>query len=263
MLPEAFMVGVAFFIVSVFFRQGILKNLPLSKPTRWRLIGILPVLFFIAWPWQNPQYAQYGFLAALAGLAYAVGGKTWLIVLWPGLIFLGLCSGMPTVIEQFIIARLQEYSSWISYHYCKWFLNNYYAKEGNGIFLLDISNLPQFRYKLGIIIDQECSGYKSLLGMSILAFFYTAVTRLPKIRKCILFVVAIGLALLFNTFRLLLSATFIHYGLKELAGETPHAMLGHLMMGIEVILLFWLSCRWRKSSNQAPSDARTVRTMNS
>jgi exosortase/archaeosortase family protein len=253
----------AFFIVSVFSRQGILKHLPSSKPTRWRLVGILPVLLFILWPWQNPENAQCGFVFALAGLAYAVGGKTWLIVLWPGLIFLGLCSGIPTVIEQFIIARLQEYASWLSFHYCKWFLNNYYIKEGNGIFLLDISNFPQLGYQLGFIVNQECSGYKSLLGMSILAFLYTTVTRFSKERKCVLFVIAIGLALLFNTVRLLLSATFIHYGLKELTGETPHAMLGHLMMGIEVILLFWLSCRWRKSFSPKPSDAHRVQTMNS
>ena len=245
MIPQLYFWGLVFAGFAIVKRRGLIKLTATAARVSCWIIGCMPFVILWVWPWQSAYVAHYFYIFAVAFLFFCVGGKTWIRVILPSLIFLLMCPGLPAGVNEYIILRLQDYCSWIGFVYCKCALSWDYVKDGHMLFLPWADGIISSggRPRVAIKIAEECSGFGSLVGMGLLGLFYGINPELRLLKKVTLFAFAIGLAVGFNTLRIFISSTFIHYGLKNLTSAVPHSLLGHILMGVEIVILYIVSGR--------------------
>lgn len=110
-----------------------------------------------------------------------------------------------------------------------------------GVKLLELTGIPIFREGFNIIIPQgtllvgdPCSGLRSLITFLALGSLFAYMSNLPAIRKCVLFSMAIPVALLSNLLRVPILVLWSYkYGIAAAAPDT----LVHTGSGIIVFIL--------------------------
>lgn len=254
--------GASFAIYVLIARKGMLGCGKQSHRWLGWCLGIVPLAATVVWPWQSAEMAHYAFLLAMLVLMVVLGGWNWLRTFWPAGLFLLLCPGLPAFWTAPLIANLQQYGAWVTHQFCRVVLDTSYFREGIRI----IRPTPFFQAgaarHIQIVVAEQCAGYKSLAGMAMLSLLYATGMRLTRRAKIAIVILGLTLPVTFNTVRLLLSASFIHYGVSELAAEVPHALLGHILMGIEATLLFLLARKWQLKAPQTPSAMNTTTSQN-
>lgn len=244
--------GMAFAICALIARKRMLRRGKRSHRWLGWCLGSLPLAAAIGWLWQSAEAAHYASLLAMVLMIAIVGGRNWLRTFWPTGLFLLLCSGLPASWVALLIDTLQQYGVWITHQFCQIFLDHSYAREGACITLIKPFFEQDANHSVGIVVAEQCVGYKSLVGMAMLSLLYATAMQLPRNKKIAIIVLGPTLAILFNTARLLLSTCFIHHGLHRLTGEVPHALLGHVLMGLEAALLYLLARKWQLLTPATP-----------
>jgi len=246
--------------MSIVRRRSLIELAPTSTRVTCWIIGCLPFAVLWIWPWQSAYSTHYFYVFASAFLFFYVGGKRWIRVILPSLAFLLMCPGLSVGVNEFIILRLQDYCSWIAFVYCKFALSWDYIKDGHTLFLPWADGIISSggRPRVFIGIAEECSGFGSLVGMTLLGLLYGTDPKLGLSKKVILFACAVGMAVGFNTLRIFISSTFIHYDLEKLSAAMPHSLLGHILMGVEIVILFLLSGRMRSAAKKGVDKNATT-----
>lgn|GEM_PF-4131956 len=258
MMPQLYLLGIAFAAVAIVKRRSLIRPTPTSGRATWWIIGCLPFVVLWIWPWQSAFASHYFYVFASAFLFFCLGGKRWIRVILPSLIFLLICPGLPGGVNKFIIVRLQDYGSWMTFVYCKFALSWDYVKDGHMLILPWVQGIASSGGQTHIFIAEECSGFRSLMGMAVLALLYGADPKLMLSKKALLFICAIGMAVGFNTLRIFTSSTFVHYDLEKLSAAAPHSLLGHILMLVEILILHHLSGRLRLAAKKGVDENVTA-----
>jgi exosortase/archaeosortase family protein len=237
------------------WNSGKHKNVLPPVSRQWLSIGALGALGVLLWPWPSAECFHYVFVASIACMAAWPGGRACWFLLWPSLLILVFSPGVPLQVEQFVVARLQEYGSWVTLQYSRFLLCSEYIREGNVILLPRHISFPSLGVQTAVCVNPECSGYRSLVGMMMLSLVYSVAPSTRNTRFCLV-PIAVVVAIAANTVRLWLSTTMVHFNIDTLAAQTPHALMGHFMMVLQIILLVWLSTRWKAVREHAELISR-------
>ena len=117
----------------------------------------------------------------------------------------------------------------------------------SGVFLVTLLGIPVLREGFHIsipngnlIVGNPCSGLRSLISFLALGALFAHLTSLPLVRKWILFISSIPIALLVNIIRVALLISISHFfGLAAAAPDTIfHTGSGLLIFVIGILLLF-------------------------
>ena len=117
----------------------------------------------------------------------------------------------------------------------------------SGVYLVSLLGIPVLREGFHIsipngnlIVGNPCSGLRSLISFLAIGAIYSYLTPLPLIKKMILFISSIPIALLVNIIRVALLIFVSHFfGLAAAAPDTiVHTGSGLLIFVIGILLLF-------------------------
>jgi len=119
-----------------------------------------------------------------------------------------------------------------------------------GVWLVGLLGIPILREGFNIsipdgnlIVGNPCSGLRSLISFLALGAVYAYLTSLPFVRKWILFIFSVPIALLVNIVRVSILILVSHYwGLAAAAPDTMvHTGSGLAIFVMGVLLLFFSS----------------------
>lgn len=123
------------------------------------------------------------------------------------------------------------------------FLQNFFSHILHLIFTVSSSEYLRhdgiyfFFDKTQIMVGPECSGLRSLLGISIFACYFGILDRLGKYRFVLLLIISLAIALSFNLIRIITTTSLDLHGLKEYTTGTWHMLLGCAMLLIGANLI--------------------------
>jgi exosortase/archaeosortase family protein len=161
-------------------------------------------------------------------------------VVLPAMVFLVFLGGVTSNLGETGLRWLRDFSAGYSALFCRTFLSEDYVRQGYHIYLPDASGGG---IRAAINVTTECGGYRSFLGMVLLALLFCSDPRVTLRRKFILACSSLALALGGNMVRLSISAMLNHCGQEHLVSGVFHPALGQMLIGIEAVLLYVL---WRR-----------------
>lgn len=175
---------------------------------------------------------QYAFLLALAGVALALGGWSVLRTVAAPLIYLGFMIPLPNFLYNNLSQELQLISSAIGVWFMRLFDVSVFL-EGN---VIDLGV-----YQLQVV--EACSGLRYLFPLMSFGFLCAYLFKAPFWQRAIVFLSAIPLTVLMNSFRIGVIGILVNsYGIEQAEGFL-HYFEGWVIFMACVLVLFgemWL-----------------------
>jgi exosortase len=227
--------------VTIYFRQRFFR----PTPCKWPVI-IVGVLMYVPLYWGRafePYWIHYYFVAVAAIIVYGCGGRSWIKVIGPALIILLLLPAIPPPVYGDVVEVLKETTTQFALFFSQTFLSPEYRRFGDRVFL------PVTPGTMGVVslvrlwVVDECSGIRSFLGMIILSTFWAADFRVSIVKKLLLCIAAVALAIGSNLVRVGITAVLFHEGHDELTRGLPHSALGQMIYFGELAVLYGVY-RW-------------------
>lgn len=243
-LPHAGVWILALSAIAVVMRRSLLA----PPNQRWRAGGILAGTALLCTVWLQPLPAYVGhyvYLTAFTACMYGIGGSGWLRVVGPAVGLLACLPGLPPAVQQWVVGCLQEFGTFVTVSFCRWFLSAAAVADGGSMVFLH----PDSESFIRVGVGPECSGYRSLFGLLLLSLFCCAHPRLLLRSKFFLLATAASLAVSVNLLRLTVSVSLYHYGLSHLADGLAHSALGQALMLLEAVLLYFM---WKRLLKKSP-----------
>jgi len=236
-IPKSGYWVIAIALLGLWKRWPLLRQKHQKKYPAWLFLGVILIL----WTWTSSLSAHamhYIILIAAAAIVFGIGGWLWLRLVFPSLIILCFLSGLPPSFHAELLLLLQNLVARVGHAFCKFFLSAGYVRDGLMIYrpVFWGNSLP--RITSVSQVAPECSGIRSLFGLSLISVLFAAELFVPILRKLVIFIVAILLALLANFTRAIVTLSLLHHNQKELASGLAHAALGQGIMLLEVVCLF-------------------------
>lgn len=262
MLPKAGVWVLLFAVCSIKMRWALLAELNVSSRLLWVAVGGLMLILPWVWPWRSPHAAHYAHLGASALLIYGLGGRCWLRVVLPALAILLLLPGLPPAAHVFVVGKLQRFQDVYVFLFSRTVLSADYIRYHGGIVLPVLPAAPDSGVTAAFGVMRECSGYRSLFGMVLLSLLWCAHPGLSIRGKSLLFAAAVSMAVVFNLLRITITVILLHVGLRQLATGTTHSLFGHVVIGIEMVLLYSLfGYLLRTSGNTSHKPVQSERSV--
>jgi exosortase/archaeosortase family protein len=240
LIPQSGWWVLAFAIISTFKRRSlILSQNPNNHPFIF-LVGISIMIGLSFWGWESAYLVHLVWLFATSLLIFGMGGRSFLYVVIFSLIILMLLPGLPKGVENVFLLKLQNMATSFTCGFCKLVLSEDYVCLGYEIFLPGHKNLAGAGPIATLVIAQECTGFRSLFGMVLLALLFISNPRMPSMKKLILLIIAMSLAIVFNMVRLAITTVLYHYGFKESLVGMWHSLLGNFAIGMAALLLYFI-----------------------
>lgn len=200
----------------------------------WVTIGILLLL----WIWTTslmPHVKHYIFLAACAAIFGGAKGWTGLRLILPSLLILVYVAALPSEITQRLIEDLQIFAATVGQWFGQTFLSKDIFRSGIMLFGFD-TEFPSFQRGI-VVVAPQCSGYRSLFGLSMISLLFAADRQLGISRKILLFLGSLALAIACNLLRIVAALCVRHFYTYSIEGLS-HSLLGIALMLLELIILF-------------------------
>ena len=176
---------------------------------------------------------RYALIFTVAGLVLTVAGSQVLRRVSWILLFMFLMFPLPGIIDNMISLPLQRIAATASVFLLQVFGSGV-SQQGNILILnKDVS--------LGIV--EACSGLRMLTAFIIVTAFIAYVVKRSRLKKAILILSSIPVAVICNVFRILGTAMITLYISAELGEKFFHDFAGLVMMPIAVSIIFgelWL-----------------------
>lgn len=113
------------------------------------------------------------------------------------------------------------------------------------VFLLHLIGMPSLRQgniihlpNYSLEVAEACSGLRSLVSLMALSAVYAYLTQKNKVKKFILFISAIPIALVANIFRILMTAIGAYLISPKVAEDFLHELSGLVVFAVSFICLF-------------------------
>jgi exosortase len=209
-------------------RREIAKTLTQSSKLGLGLILAGLILHIIS-AFTNVYFASaYSFLIILIGIiAYLYGNKVLLIIIFP-LCFLFFMIPAPMALIESTTLKMKLLTAQTSVYIIQ-LLGVPAIREGSSVYMSNTN----------VVVDDPCSGLKSLISLSALSTLYAYLVKSPYIKKLILFLVIIPLAIIANVIRttsILLIAN--RYGNEIITNKYIHEGFGLMIFIIAFAGLF-------------------------
>jgi len=200
-----------------------------AKPSSWGLllVGFALALLIFGDLGAELFLARFSFVLLIAGLAWLFLGAAYLQAGIFPLAFLVLMIPVPAILFDQISLPLQFLASRLTATILPW-LGVPVLREGN------IINLPL----MSLEVAQACSGIRSLLSLITLAGIYGYVIGATKLRRAILIVAAVPIALLANVLRVVVTGLLAQYWGPDKAEGFFHLFSGLLIFMAALLMLF-------------------------
>jgi exosortase D (VPLPA-CTERM-specific) len=154
------------------------------------------------------QIIEYGFLLALSGIIVASLGWKGFRIVWVPFVYLLFMVPLPVFVYQGLSSELQLISSELGVAVIRFFGISVYL-EGN---VIDLGN-----YQLQVA--EACSGLRYLFPLMSFGFLCAAIYIGPWWHRVIIFLSAIPLTILMNSFRIGVIGVLVHnYGIEQADG---------------------------------------------
>ena len=204
----------------------------LDHRTPRRRLGVATVLFALCIGLlgnviEAPGVIVYGFVVCVAGLVLTVMGTRRGLRLWAPVFYLVFMLPLPTIIYWQLSLKLQMLSSQIGVLLISWF-NIPVLLSGN---VIDLGT-----YKLQVA--EACSGLRYLFPLASFGFLFAVLYKGPLWQKVVLFVSALPITVLMNSFRIGVIGLLVdHYGPGQAEGFL-HLFEGWIIFIACVALLY-------------------------
>lgn len=155
---------------------------------------------------------------------------------WPVMIFIGLFFGIHPTISQPIINSLLEFSTKFASCFSQIFLSPDYHRTGQYIVFCP-EWMPSGVKSSAVMLIDECSGWRSLIGSLLLAVMFCAASYL-NLKKAMLVCIVAGLiAVAGNFLRIAVSLSAIHCGWNNVSSHLGHSALGNIVMIVNALVI--------------------------
>jgi exosortase len=222
---------VPIFSIAVLWRErSRFLALPL-QPSSWGLVVIAGSLLLLILGTLGAELflARVSLLFLIAGLAVVFFGTNYLRMgLFPWS-FLFLMVPIPTIIFNQITFPLQIFASKLAANVLPW-IGVPVLREGNIIHLSALS----------LEVAEACSGIRSLLSLITLAAIYGYITKSRPWIRLALVLGAVPIAILANSFRIVVTGLFVQYWNPSKAEGFFHIFSGWVVFVFSVGMLFLL-----------------------
>lgn len=220
----------AFSIAVLWRERSRLLSLP-ARPSSWALlvVALSLCLLIVGALGAELFLARVSLLFLIAGLVMVFLGTGHLrAALFPWC-FLFLMVPIPTIIFNQITFPLQIFASKLAANVLPW-LGVPVLREGNIIHLSALS----------LEVAEACSGIRSLLSLITLAAIYGYATKSTKAMRLSLVLAAIPIAILANSFRIVVTGLFVQYWNPSKAEGFFHIFSGWVVFLFSVTMMFVL-----------------------
>ena len=171
-LPKAGIWILTFAVISIVKRRSLLKNSTVPGRLHWVALGIAMLLLSWIRPWHSPHIAYYWHIGSSSIFIYGCGGRTWLRVVLPALIILLLFPGLPSTAYDSVVSVLQDFQVQCASLFCRIVLSINGIRYENCILLPFAGNLTGSGSLAAFSVLEDCSGYRSLFGMTLLSILW-------------------------------------------------------------------------------------------
>ncbi len=191
------------------------------------LIGFGLVAFLLGELSAIYTVVQYAFLITLIGVVVAVMGLRAASVIWAGLAYLFFMIPLPVMLQHGLSGAFQLWSSQIGTSFLRLVGVSVYL-EGN---VIDLGT-----YKLQVV--DACSGLRYLFPLTSFAFFCAYIFRGALWQKAIIFLSAVPITILMNSFRIAMIGVLVNrFGISQAEGFL-HFFEGWVIFVACIALLF-------------------------
>lgn len=243
-------------LVAVFFvwrERKTLRQLELS-PCWWGGIALLllaemaRIYGFLS---MRQSIERYALVLAVAGLILMVAGRqVFRRISWI-LLFLLLMVPLPNLIHSRIGPPLQRMAT----------TGSAFLLEAFGAQVTQEGNVLTLNGEIPLAIAEACSGLRMLMAFVIVAAFIAYMVKRSKVRKAVLLLSSIPVAVVCNIIRISLTAMIMLHVSAELGEKFFHDFAGLVMMPAAVSLLFgglWLMDRLVEPNEGSSAQQRKV-----
>lgn len=233
---EEYSHGFALPLVAAFLvwqKKNLLATLPLKGSWTGLLIVGAGVGLYVAGELSTLYViVQYSFLLVLAGLVLAFLGLPAFRIIWAPLVVLAFMIPLPNFLYQGLSGQLQLISSQIGVSIIRLFNISVFL-EGN---VIDLGS-----YKLQVV--EACSGLRYLFPLMALAFIAAYFFNAPWWKRVIVFLSAIPITILMNSFRIGIIGVMVEHWGRSAAEGFLHQFEGWVIfMACTVVIVgeMWL-----------------------
>jgi len=181
----------------------------------------------------HPSIEQYAIVLMIPGLILLVAGwRLFRSVLWI-LLFLLLMVPLPGRVHNLISGPLQTMAT----------TGSVFLLEAFGVRVSQQGNVIMLNETTPMAVAEACSGLRMLTAFVIVAAFMAYMVKRSRLKKAILLLSSIPVAVMCNIVRLCVTAVLFILASSELAEKFFHEFAGLVMMPVAVLLMFaelWL-----------------------
>lgn len=204
----------------------------LSSPSKLRLFAsigfiLLGALLFMGGALSGLTYVGWlGFFFFLSGGLLAILKGAWLGVVLEPILLLFMAHPLPASLVPRLFNPLQQLAARAS-EVCLRVLGVPVYVQGN------IIEIPNMR----LLVEEACSGLRSVLAMATVAVIMPMLFRMSYKARVSLFAIAIGIALILNVFRVVITGVLAYFYDKSVAEGFFHDFTGMVVfiIGISVV----------------------------
>ena len=202
-----------------------------AKPSNWGiLVLLLGILMLIAGRIGAELFTmRFSLIILLAGLILFVAGKDFFKALMFPLVFLIFMIPLPYIVYDSIAFPLKLFAAKCA-TYSLQLIGIPILREGNIIVLASAT----------LEVADACSGIRSLISLIALSVVYAYFTQKSKLKRIILVIASIPIAIIVNAFRVVVTGILAHYIGPETAHGFFHTFSGWLIFIIAFGLLLGL-----------------------
>ncbi len=205
-----------------------LQRVPMEPS--WAGVGVMVVGFLVFLAGELSAIStivQYAFLITVLGLVIALIGVRAAAVIWAGLAYLFFMIPLPVMVTHNLSGTFQLWSSEIGTAFLRLVGISVFL-EGN---VIDLGV-----YKLQVV--EACSGLRYLFPLTSFAFFCAYIFRGRLWQKAVIFVSAVPITILMNSFRIAVTGVLVNmYGTSQAEGFL-HYFEGWIIFVACIALLF-------------------------
>ena len=181
----------------------------------------------------HPSIEQYAIVLMIPGLILLVGGwRVFKALSWI-LLILFLMVPLPGRVHNLISGPLQTIAT----------TGSVFLLEAFGVHVSQQGNVILLNEKIPMAVAEACSGLRMMTAFVIVAAFMAYMVKRSRLKKTILLLSSIPVAVMCNIIRLCVTALLFMIASTETAEKFFHDFAGLVMMPVAVLLMFaelWL-----------------------
>ena len=218
-----------------------------SDPTAVRFLAAA-VSLLVPWvfPTGSALVLHWVVVASAAAAMAILGGSAWLRLICPPLVILTLVP-LLSYVEEPVVSALQAIATQFALLFSHLMLSDDYVRLGQQVVLPFEGG--------GFEVARECSGYRSMFAMILLATFFCLHPVLTFRLRIGILLAALALSTAGNFVRIGATIALYQHGHTQLVSGSAHEFMGVAVLAVEVAALYFLF-NWARRSGPSRKGSR-------